>query len=302
MKNYSKILVAGSSNTDMVIMADHFPSPGETILGGRFLMNPGGKGANQAVAAARLGGKVAFLSKIGKDVFGEETMVHLKKEGIDTSGIAVDDQQPSGVAQIIVDKNAENCIVVAPGANMTLSPKDADRHLHLLENAEVLLMQLEIPIETIVHLAKKANGLGKKAILNPAPAQELPNELYSCLYAITPNETETTFLTGIKVTGETAAGQAADFFHQKGVNIVIITMGAEGAYVSSPEFEGILPAPSVKAMDTTAAGDTFNGALAAALSNGKDLKASVEFANTAAAMAVTKMGAQSSIPTLQELS
>ncbi|MFC4873424.1 ribokinase [Negadavirga shengliensis] len=296
------ILVAGSSNTDMVIMADHFPSPGETILGGRFLMNPGGKGANQAVAAARLGGNVAFLSKIGKDVFGEETMAHLKTEGIDVSGVAVDDQQPSGVAQIIVDKNAENCIVVAPGANMTLSPKDADTHIQLLENAEVLLMQLEIPIETIVYLAEKAHEWRKKTILNPAPAQKLPDELYACLYAITPNETETAFLTGIKVTDEITAGQAADFFHKKGVKTVIITLGAAGAYVSSVDFKGILSAPAVSALDTTAAGDTFNGALAAALSNGKDLESAVAFANKAAARAVTKMGAQSSIPTLEELS
>lgn len=302
MKISHNIVVAGSSNTDMVILADHFPVPGETILGGKFLMNPGGKGANQAVAACRLGGSVAFISKVGQDVFGRQAIQNLKDEGIEVSGVAVDPENPSGVAQITVDKHAENCIVVAPGANMSLNEKDIDNSLHLIEGADILLMQLEIPLKTIVYAAKKAYEKGKKVILNPAPAALLPDELYPHLYAITPNQTEAEFLTGIKVSEEGTAREAAAFFIQKGVQLVIITMGAAGAFIYTPDIARMIPAPKVRAVDTTAAGDTFNGALAVALSQGKDLEEAVHFANSAAALAVTKMGAQSSIPALSELS
>lgn len=301
MNTTHKIVVAGSSNTDMVIVADHFPIPGETILGGKFLMNPGGKGANQAVAASRLGGSVAFISKVGQDIFGQQTIQNLIDEGIEVSGVAQDPDHPSGVAQITVDKHAENCIVVAPGANMSLNETDIDQSLELIEAADILLMQLEVPLTTIVYAGKKAFERGKRVILNPAPAAFLTDELYACLHVITPNETETEFLTGIKVIDETSAREAAEYFIKKGVDNVIITLGAAGAYIVSPEMACMVPAPKVKAVDTTAAGDTFSGAVAVALSQGKGIKNAVEFAVKAAALAVTKMGAQSSIPVLAEL-
>ena len=297
----NQILVVGSSNTDMVVMTDHFPVPGETILGGKFLMNPGGKGANQAVAAARLGGRVAFISKLGKDIFGEQAVKNFVKEGIDVSGIVSDPDHPSGVALITVDKNAENSIVVAPGSNMSLGTEDIDRNLSLFENVGILLMQLEIPLKTIEYAASISYDRGTKVILNPAPAAVLPDNLYSYLYLITPNETETEFLTGIRINDESSARDAAEKLKSKGVKNVIITMGAAGAYVFTDQVQKMIPAPVVKAIDTTAAGDTFNGALAVALSEGKDMEKAVIFANKAAALAVTRMGAQSSVPTLHEL-
>jgi ribokinase len=301
MKINNKIVVAGSSNTDMVIVADHFPVPGETILGGKFLMNPGGKGANQAVAASRLGGNVGFISKVGQDIFGQQAIQNLQSEGIDVNGVAIDMDNPSGVALITVDKYAENCIVVAPGANMSLNEADIDKSFHLIEDAMILLMQLEVPISTIEYAATKAFGIGKKVILNPAPATNLSDNLYSCLYAITPNETETEYLTGIKVTDEQSAREASEYFVRKGVSVVIITLGAAGAWLYAPDAAMTIPAPKVKAVDTTAAGDTFSGALAVALSKGDNLEQAVRFANKAAALAVMKMGAQASIPFLSEL-
>ncbi|MCC5929427.1 MAG: ribokinase [Cyclobacteriaceae bacterium] len=301
MKNKEKIVVIGSTNTDMVIVADHFPAPGETILGGKFLMNPGGKGANQAVAAARLGGDVAFISKVGQDVFGQQAIQNLINEGIDVAGVAIDLDEPSGVAQITVDRHAENCIVVAPGANMTLGISDVDKMIALIESSEIVLAQLEIPLDTVRYTMKLAAKSGKKTILNPAPAVPLDDELLKSLYLITPNETETEILTGIKVTDPSSARKAAEFLIGKGVSIVIITLGANGAYVFDGSVEEQIPAPSVEAVDTTAAGDTFNGALAVALADNRPILEAVGFANQAAARTVTKMGAQSSIPFLSEL-
>lgn len=297
-----KIVVIGSSNTDMVIVTKHFPSPGETILGGEFLMNPGGKGANQAVAAARLGGNVTFVSKVGKDIFGQQAIQNLKSEGIDVAPVAVDPDKPSGVAMITVDSKAENCIVVAPGANMTMNRHDIDNAEKQIKDAGIILMQLEIPIDTVIYVAAKAHAMGKKVILNPAPAAKLPDELLRSLYMITPNESETELLTGVRVEDEKSAGKAASIFHEKGVNTVIITLGSQGAFISTDNMKRMVPAPMVKAVDTTAAGDTFTGALAVSLSKGEDILKAVIFANTAAAKAVTRLGAQSSIPFLKEIS
>lgn len=295
------ILVVGSSNTDMVVLTDHFPQPGETLLGGNFFMNPGGKGANQAVAAARLGGDVAIIAKVGKDIFGKETMENLLNQGINVDGISEDEVQPSGVAQITVDKHGENCIVVASGANMALNAQDIEENIKLVQQAEIILLQLEVPMDTVSHVARMGYKAGKKIILNPAPAQALSDELYASLFAITPNESETALLSKVQVSNEASAAQAALFFHDKGVQVVIITLGAMGAYLSSEKFKGIIPAPAVKAVDTTAAGDTFNGALAVGISRALSIKAAVEFANKAAALSVTKKGAQSSIPKLSEV-
>ncbi len=301
MNRKNNITVIGSSNTDMVVMTSHFPAPGETILGGEFFMNAGGKGANQAVAAARLGGNVSFIGKVGDDIFGEQARANIKKEGINVSALTTDADTPSGVAQIIVDEKGENSIVVAPGANLKLAPADIDRAESQLTNANIVLMQLEIPVDAIIHAAKKSKDSGAKVILNPAPAAELPDELFENLYAITPNESETELLTGIKVTDETTALTASKTFREKGVEIVVITMGAQGAFVYSDDFQGMVPGIEVQAVDTTAAGDCFNGALAVALSEGMKIEEAIRFANKAASIAVTRRGAQASMPSRAEV-
>ena len=299
--NPKNILVVGSSNTDMVIKTHKFPVPGETILGGRFLMNAGGKGANQAVAAARLGGLVTFVGKIGDDIFGKQAVQQLEDEGINVDFVAVDAENPSGVAMITVDRNAENSIVVAPGSNGTLSSVDFDRAVSKLDESDYVLMQLEIPITTVEYIARQATQKKKKVILNPAPAAFLSEELLKNLYLITPNETEAELLTGIKVTDETSAMKAASVLHEKGVDIVIITMGAAGAYLFAEGKSEIIKAPRVEAVDTTAAGDTFNGALVVALSEGKAIHEAIAFANKAASVSVTRIGAQSSVPYRKEI-
>lgn len=299
--NGAKILIVGSSNTDMVIKTNNFPAPGETILGGRFLMNAGGKGANQAVAAARLGGMVTFVGKIGDDIFGKQAVQQLEDEGINVDYVAVDPENPSGVALITVDRKGENSIVVAPGSNGTLSASDFDKAIAELENSEFVLMQLEIPIPTVEHIARLAAQNHKKVVLNPAPAAVLTDELLKNLYVITPNETEAELLTGIKVTDKQSALKAASVLHQKGVEIVIITLGASGAFLLANGKSEIIGAPKVEAVDTTAAGDTFNGALVVALSEGKTIQESIAFANKAASISVTRIGAQSSVPFRKEL-
>lgn len=299
--NPKKILVIGSSNTDMVIKTNNFPVPGETILGGRFLMNAGGKGANQAVASARLGGMVTFIGKIGDDIFGKQAVQQLEDEGINVNFVAVDHENPSGVAMITVDRKAENTIVVAPGSNGTLSPGDFNKALSELQDAEFVLMQLEIPIPTVEYIAQIAAQKQKKVILNPAPAAKLSDELLQNLYIITPNETEAELLTQIKVTDEQSALKAAEALHQKGVEIVIITMGAAGAFLLINGSSELIKAAKVEAVDTTAAGDTFNGALVVALSEGKTIQESIAFANKAAAISVTRIGAQSSVPYRNEV-
>ncbi|GAB2989912.1 ribokinase [Cyclobacterium sediminis] len=301
MNQGHKILVVGSANTDMVIRVDEFPSAGQTLMGHSFLLNPGGKGANQAVAAARLGGKVAMMARLGNDLFGKQTIENFKKEGLNVEGVVLDNKLPSGVAQIVVDKSGENTIVVAGGSNLALNTRQIKKYFGLVQEAEIILLQLEIPIETVLYVAKKASGLGKKVILNPAPASKLSDKLYASIYAITPNETETKFLTGINITGEKSAQHAADFFHDKGVKVVIITLGAAGAFLSTADYSGTIATSEVEAVDTTAAGDTFNGALAAALSNEMSWEEAVAFANKAAALSVTKHGAQASVPFLQDL-
>jgi ribokinase len=296
-----KILVVGSSNTDMVIKTTNFPDPGETILGERFLMNAGGKGANQAVAAARLGGLVTFVGKIGDDIFGKQAILQLENEGINVDFVAIDPENPSGVAIITVDKNGENSIVVALGANGTLNSADFDIAIEELEDSEFVLMQLEIPIPTVEYIARIANQKQKKVVLNPAPAVKFSDELLKNLYIITPNETEAEILTGIKVTDEQSAMKAATRLNEKGVEIVIITMGSAGAFLLVSGKSEMIKTSKVDAVDTTAAGDTFNGALVVALSEGKTIQESIVFANKAAAISVTRVGAQSSVPLRNEI-
>lgn len=298
----TNIVVIGSSNTDMVVKAAKFPHPGETIMGGEFFMFSGGKGANQAVAAARVGGTVSLIAVTGDDIFGQRAVSELQKESIDCTYIARNSNKASGVALIIVDEKGENEIVVAPGANESLleeNIKTADAYLH---DAAILLLQLEIPLSTVVFAAKRGKLLGKKIVLNPAPARKLPDELLSCLYLITPNETEAEILTGIKVINRETAVEAADILLHKGVKNVIITMGAAGALLKNENLEIQIPSPKVIAVDTTAAGDVFNGVLVVELAAGKEWEEAISTACLAASIAVTRMGAQASMPYRHELS
>jgi ribokinase len=297
----SRIIVIGSSNTDMVIKSNKLPAPGETILGGTFLMNPGGKGANQAVAAARLGGKVTFVTKIGNDMFGSEAIDLFGSENIDTRYIINDPMNPSGVALITVDENGENSIVVAPGSNGTLSAYDINEEVFDNEAADIYLMQLEIPLGTVEFVAQKALLKNNRVILNPAPARPLSDDLLSYIHIVTPNETEAELLTGIKVTDSLSAQKASDELHNKGVKNVVITMGSSGAHISTGSVSKMVSVVPTKAIDTTAAGDVFNGALAVALSEGKELEEAVIFANKASAISVTRMGAQASAPYRNEI-
>jgi ribokinase len=297
----NKIIVIGSSNTDMVIKTGKIPVPGETILGGDFLMNPGGKGANQAVAASRLGGKVTFIAKIGNDLFGNQTMKILKKEGINTSYIVKDPDMPSGIALITVDEEGENSIVVAPGSNHNLLVQDIDSDILTSDKYNVMLLQLEIPLMTVEFAALTAAENGIKVILNPAPAQKLHDYLLRHIWLITPDEIEAEILTGIKIHNITTAEAAATSLQKRGVKNVIITMGAEGAYIKTEDFAEMLPGVKVKAIDTTGAGDVFNAALAVATAEGKELRDAVVFANKAASICVTRMCAQASAPYRDEV-
>jgi len=295
------ILVIGSSNTDMVVKAAHLPAPGETILGGTFFMNAGGKGANQAVAAARLGADVIFIAKIGDDIFGKQALELFAQEGIDTSYIIIDAVNPSGVALITVDDKAENCIVVASGANAALLPDDLTAAEQKLKTAALILMQLEIPLETVEYVANKGVKNNIKVILNPAPACGLSDELLSKITIITPNETEAEILTGIKITGIDSAELAAKALADKGIETVIITLGARGALVYTGNEYFLADAPVMEAVDTTAAGDVFNGALAVAIAEGRTIQDACKFACSAAALSVTRLGAQASAPYRSEI-
>ena len=296
-----KIVVLGSTNTDMVITGKKIPVPGETILGGHFLLNPGGKGANQAVAVARLSekkGACSFIAKVGDDVFGRETLARLKKDSI-TPRLIVDKKEPSGTALIMVDNKGQNIISVALGANGTLSPKDVEPFKKEIESAAILLMQLETPIKTVEWAAKVANQAKVTVILNPAPACKLPAPLYKLIDWITPNETEAELLTGVKVTDAASAQKATEVFKKRGVKHVIITMGTKGCWCG--DCQKLYPCRKVKAVDCVAAGDTFNGAFAVALAEGKSCSEAVDFAQKAAAISVTRPGAQSSVPTRKEI-
>jgi ribokinase len=295
------ILVVGSSNTDMVVKADRLPGPGETVLGGAFLTAAGGKGANQAVAVARLGADVVFVAKVGKDVFGLQAVELFRKEGIDTSYIVIDEENPSGVALITVDSDGENCIVVASGANANLRRVDLVAAEEKIKNAALVLMQLEIPLETVEYVAGVAAARGVPVILNPAPARTLPDGLLRGLSILTPNRKEAEMLTGMAIADRADAGRAARALAGKGIKTVIVTLGADGALLLDDGKLDWVTAPLVAAVDTTAAGDVFCAALTVALSEGRLMRDAVGFACAAAALSVTKMGAQPSAPSRSEV-
>jgi len=291
-----KIVVVGSSNTDMILQMDHIPRPGETLLGGRFSMAAGGKGANQAVAAARVGGEVTFVARVGEDMFGSQAIKGFVADGIHVDHVTRDAQVASGVALIFVADDGENSIGVALGANGNLSTADVEKAKDAIASADVLLMQLETPLETVEAAAEIASTAGARVILNPAPAQPLPDRLLKRVSILTPNESEAELLTGIKVDGDDAVVKAAKALLSKGVETVLITLGPGGAFVVTANTSERIKGFKVNAVDSTAAGDVFNGAFGVALAEGQPLKEAVRFANAAAALSVTKLGAQPSAP------
>lgn len=294
------LVVLGSVNADHILQVESFPRPGETVTGRGYRVVPGGKGANQAVAAARLGAETAFIACVGDDDFGRRMLDAFAAEGMETQGVMAMDGMPTGVAIIYVAESGENSIGISAEANACLTPERLHSHLDLIRGGSALLMQLETPIETIEIAAAVAKKAGVPVVLNPAPARPLPDSLLAGLAMITPNETEAEVLTGIHVKGEDSAAEAAAHLHGKGVETVLITLGSKGAYVSSKGRGALVPGYAVDAVDTTAAGDTFNGALMAALQEGKDLPEAIAFAHAAAALSVMRLGAQTSIPTRTE--
>ncbi len=297
----SKIVVVGSSNTDLVIKTARIPEPSETVLGGTFMMAPGGKGANQAVAAARLAGDVIFVAKVGDDMFGRQARENYGKEGLPEQYILEEKGSASGVATITVDARGENAIVVAPGANSALTCADIDAVAREIAEADYLLMQLETPMEVVEYAAKVACGHGTKVILNPAPAAPLSPELVASLYLVTPNRTECQTITGMPIHDEASAEAAARRLADMGAENVIVTLGSKGSLVLEHGEVTRVEAQKVEAVDTTAAGDTFNGALVVALSEGMPLVEAARFAAKASAISVTRMGAQPSTPYRHEI-
>ncbi|MFL2596721.1 MAG: ribokinase [Flavobacteriaceae bacterium] len=297
----SDIYIIGSSNTDMVIKSNSIPKPGETIIGGDFYSFQGGKGANQAVAASKLGGKVIFICKVGDDSLGNKSIKEYESHGINTEYICVEKDEHTGVALIMVDKEGENLISVASGANSKLKIKDIAFIEKKLKPNDLVLIQLEIPLEVVEFIISLCYRLRIKLILNPAPFQKIDDDYLKCIHTITPNMIEAESLTGIKVFDIDSSRVAAHKLIDKGIKNVFITMGNKGVFYITEDREGHILPKKVKAIDSTAAGDTFNGALAAALSFGMKIYDSVEFANSAASISVTKMGAQDSIPYINEL-
>lgn len=297
------LVVIGSSNTDMVIKTDRLPQPGETVTGGQFYMAAGGKGANQAVAAVRLGAHISFVARVGTDMFGTQAIQNYDEEGIDTELILRDAEHPTGVALILVDRQGENLIAVASGANHAMTPADIDHAATRIQEADAVLLQLEIPIGVVQYAVLMAAEAGVPVLLDPAPAPETPldPEVLQRISYLTPNESEAERLSGIPVRDEASARQAAEKLLSLGVRHVILTLGASGAVVASPGNITHVAGFTVDAKDCTAAGDAFNAGLAVAIARGKPLLEAVRYAHLVAALSVTRLGAQPSLPTATEV-
>ncbi|MGF1682295.1 ribokinase [Photobacterium minamisatsumaniensis] len=297
----NKLVVLGSVNADHVLQVASFPRPGETLHGHSYCVIPGGKGANQAVAAARLGADIAFIASVGDDSFGHNIRNDFEKEGMNIEGVMIEQNMPTGIAMIQVAATGENSIAISAEANGCLNPERLAPHHHLIKSADTLLMQLETPLATIEAAAKVAKLAGTRVVLNPAPAQTLSDDLLQLVDMITPNETEAELLTGVKVDDVTSAQQAADKLHAKGIKQVMITLGSQGVWISENGKGQQIPGFRVDAKDTTAAGDTFNGALLTGLQEGRTMDNAIRFAHAAAAISVTRIGAQTSIPHRREV-
>jgi len=296
-----KVVVVGSFMMDLVVKAERRPKTGETLVGESFGMFIGGKGNNQAIAAARFGSQVHMVGKLGQDSFADQFLDNHKLEGINSDFIIQDPNVGTGVANPFIDTNADNSIIIIPRANMTLTPNAVSLAEKPIAEADVLLLQLEIPINASKRAAEIAQANGTIVILNPAPAQEIPDDFIQLADILTPNEVETEMLTGISVTDEKSVEKAAQSLIEKGVKIVILTLGGRGAFVAAEGKSQMIPAFNVSPVDTTAAGDSFCGVLAASLAEGLDLSTAVKYANAAGGLAVTKMGAEPSLPSLKEV-
>ena len=297
----AKVTVVGSYNTDLVVRSPRMPEKGETILGGPFFSGPGGKGANQAVAAARLGAEVRMVVKLGKDQFGDLAVANLQKEEISLDYVFRTDESHTGVAFIIVDDTGENLIVVASGTNNLLTPADIDQARRAIVDADVVLFQLESPIETVQYAVKLAHEASVTILLNPAPGRSLDSDILSMVDILTPNQTEAEIITGLPISSSKQAKAAAEALLTCGVNIAVLTLGADGALLATREGMQVIPAYQVKVVDTTGAGDAFNGALAVAVAERRSLVDAVTFANAAAALQVTKVGTAPAMPTRNEV-
>lgn len=295
-----KILVIGSSNTDMTVVSDRLPQRGETVLGGVFHMGPGGKGANQAVCASRLGVDVTFVCKVGNDLFGDNALAGYRSEGMDVSHVLRSDK-PTGSALILVDGQGENVISVAPGANADFTVQDMDALSPVIRGADYLLLQLEIPVPSVVRAVEIAREAGVFVILNPAPACALPDEIFRHVSLIIPNRTELSLLSGVATDTEEHIRAAVEKLRAAGVGNVIVTLGSAGALVCREGSYTTVPALRVQAVDTTAAGDTFCGAVCVGLSEGLSLEEAAAFATKASALTVQKVGAQNSLPYRNEI-
>lgn len=296
-----KITVIGSSNTDLVATVPKLPLPGETVMGKEFIVTSGGKGANQAVAIARIGGDVTFIAKVGTDDYGEQALRNFKKDGINTSFVFQDDNTPSGVALIFVDENGENMLVPVPGANGRLLPVDIEKARIAIESADIMVLQLEVPLQTVEYAITIAYEKGIPIVLNPAPGRKLESQLIEKVNYITPNETEAETLTGIKVVDDSSAKKAGMELLKLGTKTVIITLGKKGSMLIDANHSELIPAFVVDAVDATAAGDAFTGGFAYAVACGKDIREAIKFGNAVAGITVTRMGAQPSMPTKNEL-
>ncbi|NIH16899.1 ribokinase [Morganella morganii] len=297
----SRLTVLGSINVDYIMNIAQFPAPGETVIGKQYQTAFGGKGANQAVACGRSGADITFIACVGDDAIGAEILAQLQRDHIHTAAISVVPEVATGVAMIFVNEDGENVIGISAGANAALTPEHFAPYKGIVEQSDALLMQLESPLETVIAAAQAAKHHQTKVILNPAPARELPDSLLKLVDVITPNETEAEKLTGISVSDETGAAKAAQVLHDKGIEQVLITLGSRGVWLSVNGEGRRIPGFKVNAVDTIAAGDTFNGAYVTALLEGKPADDAVRFAHAAAAIAVTRRGAQPSVPWRREI-